>query len=328
MWKENKSFLCGLLFALIILMIVGWSELVRSQEKYPTKAIDWITPFGPGGGSDLAARILAGHLRNMWKVPVNVINKPGGNSVPACVEVYAAAPNGYTMLIESTPSSTYLPFVVKNLPFKVMDRTFVAIATSSPQILGVPYGSPLSSIKDVEAEAKKDPGEFTWTSLGGAGGMDINSRLFFKAIGVEISKTRPVVSQGGGQAAILVAGGNVKMGFNTVAGYLPAISGKLVRPFAITGRTRYPGLSDLPTTAEVGYPTVNYEYWVGVAGPPNLPSYVLDKWNAALKEILKDPEIVSKLKNIGAIPFYLNAHDTKEFVAKEAEEGGQLYGLK
>jgi tripartite-type tricarboxylate transporter receptor subunit TctC len=328
MGNEKKRFLRGLLCAWVILMIVGWSDLVPSQEKYPTKAIDWITPFSPGGGSDLAARIVAGHLRNLWKVPVNVINKSGGNSVPACLEVYEAAPNGYTMLIESTPSSSYLPMVVKNPPFKIMDRTFVAMMTSSPQILGVPSGSPLKSMKEVEAEAKKDPGQFTWTSLGGAGGMDINSRLFFRAIGVDILKTRPIVSQGGGQAAILVAGGNVKMGFNTVASYLPPISGGLVRPFAITGSTRYPGLPDLPTTAEVGYPSVNYEYWVGVAGPPNLPSYVIEKWNAALKEVLKDPEVISKLKNIGAVPFYLNAHDTKELVAKEAEEGGKLYGLK
>ena len=295
MCKEKKRFLCGLLFALIILMIVGWSDLVRSQEKYPTRAIDWITPFGPGGGSDLAARLIAAELRKVWKVPVNVINKTGGVTIPACLEVYKAAPDGYTLLIDSTPSSSYLPVVVKDIPFKIMDRTFVAVMTSSAQILGVPAKSPLKSMKDVEAEAKRDPGQFTWTTLGGAGGMDINSRLFFKAIGVDLLKTRAISSAGGGQAAVLVSGGNVKMGFNTVGSFLPAIGGNLVRPLGITSAKRWPTLPDLPTTAELGYPTVNYEYWVGISGPPNLPSYVIDKWNTTLIEILKNPEIISKL---------------------------------
>ena len=125
-----------------------------------------------------------------------------------------------------------------------------------------------------------------------------------------------------------MAGGNVKMGFNTVTSYLPSITGGIVRPLAITSRTRFSSLPDLPTTAEVGYPSVNYEFWVAVSGPPNLPSYVMDRWNTALKEILKDPEIISNLRNIGAIPFYLNAHETKEFVAKEAEEGEKLFAPK
>ena len=328
MCKEKKRGLRGLLFSLIILMIVGWSDPGRSQEKYPTRAIDWMTPFSPGGGSDLVARIITGHLRNLWKVPVNVVNKPGGNTVPACLEVHNATPDGYTMLVESSPSSTYLQMVVKNLPFKPMDRTFVAIMTSTPMVLGVPSGSLMKSMKDVEAEAKKDPGQFTWSSHGGAGGADINARLFLRAIGVDILKTKPIISQGGVAAAALLAGGNIKIAFNVVSSALPAITGGLVRPLAITGRTRFPGLPDLPTTTEVGYPEVNYEYWVGVSGPPNLPSYAIEKWNTALKEILKDPEIISKLRNIGVIPFYLNAHETKEFVAKEAEEGEKLFSLK
>ena len=85
--------------------------------------------------------------------------------------------------------------MLTNVPFKIMDRTFVAIMTSTPLILGVPSGSPLKSMKDVEAEVKKDPGQFTWTSVGGAGGMDINTRLFFKAIGVDILKTRSIKSR-------------------------------------------------------------------------------------------------------------------------------------
>ena len=83
MGKEKKRFLCGLFLALIILMIVGWSDLGRSQEKYPTKAIDWICPAAPGGALDVAARFVAAHLRTMWKVPINVINKTGGNNIPA-----------------------------------------------------------------------------------------------------------------------------------------------------------------------------------------------------------------------------------------------------
>jgi tripartite-type tricarboxylate transporter receptor subunit TctC len=326
---QRKKFFSMILFSVLILFITVWTGQVGAQEKYPTRGIDIIVPFTPGGATDLVERVLASYLNRKWGVPINVINKPGGNTVPACLEAYNAKPDGYTLLGDSNPSSSMLPIVVRNLPFKIMDRTFIAIAAVTPMIIIVPSSSPIKSLKELEGEAKKGPETFTWTSLGGAGAQDFTSRQFLKAIGIsDVSKTKPIMSQGGAQAVVLTAGGNVKMGVGTTSGAIPAISGGTVRPLAITSKTRYPDLPDVPTTTELGYPTVKCLFWIGVSGPPNLPTQILDKWDKALQEMLKEPEVISKLKNVGAVPFYHNPQEMKDYVMKETEEVAILWGLK
>ena len=328
MGKRHKRFLQGLWSVMVILMLIGWCDQVQSQAKYPTRAIDIIVPFSAGGGADLVNRIMTSYVRKSLGVPVNVINKPGGNTVPACLELYHAVPDGYTLLGDNNPSSSMLPIVVKNLPFKIMDRTFIAITSISPMIIFVPSASPIKSLKELEIEAKKSPENFTWTSMGGAGSHDFVARQFLKAIGVDVLKTKPVMCQGGSQAAALTAGGHVVMGMNSIPSSLSVIKGGMVRPLAITSKNRWPDLPDLPTTEELGYPGIDYLYWNGTSGPPKLPPHVVEVWDKVLQEMLKDPEVISQLKNVGAIPFYRNAREAREYVLKEAEEVEKLWSLK
>ena len=261
-------------------------------------------------------------------LPINVVNKPGGNTVPACLEVYRANPDGYTLLADGNPSSSMVGIVMKNIPFKVMDRTFLGMIGQAPHVPIVAASSPFKSLKELEAEAKKSPESFTWTSLGGASIQDYVIRQFLKAIGVDVVKTKPVMSQGGSQAVTLTAGGHVKMGTATTSSALPAIKGGMVRPLAITSPTRWPDLPDVATTAELGYPTVTGVQWNGISGPPNLPAPVIEKWNKDLQEMLKDPEAISSLKNVGASPFFHDARQFREFVLKQTEEVAILWGLK
>ena len=92
--KTKEWVWVGLVLGLA-LMMVGQAHQVQSQEKYPTRSIEIIVPFGPGGSTDLNSRVIAAYLTKRWKVPVNVINKPGGNTVPACLEVYGATSDGF-----------------------------------------------------------------------------------------------------------------------------------------------------------------------------------------------------------------------------------------
>lgn len=321
----NKS--C-FLFLAIILLITGWFGEVQSQDKYPTRAIEIICPYGPGASTDLVDRITAAYMNKKWGVPINVVNKPGGNTVPACLEVYNAAPDGYTLFGDSLPATSLLPIVVKNLPFKILDRTFIGMMALSPMVVMVPFTSPIKSMKELETEAKKDPGNFTWTSIGGSAAIDFLLRQVFKAFDIDVLKTKPIMCKGGAEAAVLTAGGHVKMGGGTVSGALAGIKAGTIRAFAVTSKQRWPELPDVPTTEEVGYPTVTIQNRLGISGPPKVPSYVVDIWEKALQEMIKDPDVITKLKNIGAIPFYANARETKEMVIKELEEVEILFKLK
>jgi tripartite-type tricarboxylate transporter receptor subunit TctC len=217
-----KWSLLTLTFVTFVLAI--WVGQAESQEKYPTRAIEIIAPFSPGGSTDLMARIIAPFLSKKWGVPVNTVNKPGGNTVPASLEVYNARPDGYTMLMDGTPSATLVVAAVKNLPYKIMDRTFISVVDTCPMLVMVGPNSPFKNLKDLENEAKKDPGTFTWTSLGGAGNQDLLVRQWLKAIGVDVMKTKPVMSKGGTEPITLTAGGHVKIGSSTVATALPELA--------------------------------------------------------------------------------------------------------
>ena len=320
--------LAGLLILLVMCLFVGWVERAQTQEKYPIRTIDIIVPFSPGGSTDLSSRIAGAYLSKKWGVSVNVVNKPGGNTVPAGLEVYKAPADGYTLLAEANGTSSMLPLVVKNLPFQVMERSFVAIFLLTPFVMIVPSASPYKTLEDVIVEAKKDPEHFTWTSLGGASTHDATLRQFFKAIGVDVSRTKPIMSQGASQATNLTAGGHVKLGGGSTSGVLPAFKSGMVRPLGITGKTRHPDFPDVPTFEELGYPAVNVIIWNGLSGPPKLPSYIIGTWDKALQEMIKDQEAISKLRNIGSTPFYLNAGETKGLIMKETKEMENLFGLK
>src|SRR5512139_1576795 len=147
--QKGKRLFLGIVSLLIIcIVLTGLVKQAQSQEKYPTRAIDLIIPFAPGGSTDMWARFVADFLKKKWNVAVNPINKTGGGSVPANLEVYQAAPDGYTMLADSQSSCSFLEVGIKDLPFKVMDRTFVATLAVAPSIFICSPKLPFKNLKD------------------------------------------------------------------------------------------------------------------------------------------------------------------------------------
>lgn len=319
-----KQFFCLLMAIAAVVTVAGQAD---AQPTYPARAIDIVVPMSPGGSTDLSARLIATYVNQKWKVPVNVINKPGGNCVPGSLEVFSSAPDGYTLLMDGSSSTYLMMAAVRNLPFKLMDRTFTGSVIGTPHIIVVPASSPVKTLKDLEAEAKKDPGSFTWTSLGGVGGQDFLIREFLDTIGVDVKKTKPILAKGGAESITLTAGGHVKMGGSSVSSAIPAIQGGLIRALAVTSKERSPDLPDVPTTAEVGYPAVDVVNWLGISGPAKLPASVIAAWDAAMQDMLKDPEVQKKMKNIGVRPFYLDANKTVDHVNGKIKIVSRVWGL-
>jgi tripartite-type tricarboxylate transporter receptor subunit TctC len=327
MCKIKDAFLVSLL-SVSLLICIGWSDPAQSQDKYPVRAVDIIVPFSAGGSTDLTARLTGGYAEKKWGVRVNVINKPGGNGVPACVEVHNAAPNGYTLQSECFPTSSMLPITVKKLPFKIMDRSFIATAIQVPIVLVVPSKSRFKGLNDLVDWAKKNPEKLKWGSGGGTMPMDIAQKQLFMETGIDISKTKPVMVKGGADAFVLAGGNHVMLTGGAISTGLPTIKAGVVKPLFVTSDTRLPFLPDVPTSAELGYPMITIKHWVGLSGPANLPSYVVDKWDEVIQEMLKDPEILSKLKNVAIVPFYHNAIEMREMIPKETETIRKVMSLK
>lgn len=297
-----------------------------AQTNFPAKAVEMIVPFAAGGSTDLGGRVIAKALEAKWGVPVRIINKPGGNTVPAVSEMMRAKPDGYTVLIDGPPQSSMLQTVVKNLPFKTTDRTFVAIAAYTPMKFVVHNNSPFKTLQEAADKAKKDSSTFTWTSLGGAGAQDMAFRQFFASIGVEVTKTRPLQLKGGSEAITMTAGGHVDIGVGSYSSIAAPLDSGKIRVLAVAAPERWPNLPDTPTTAEAGFPDVEVLYWIGISGPPGLPDDVVKVWGDAIREVVGTQQVKDELLKVGLLPLYRNAKEMAERVASEEAITQKLYG--
>jgi tripartite-type tricarboxylate transporter receptor subunit TctC len=153
-------------------------------------------------------------------------------------------------------------------------------------------------------------------------------RKFMKAIGADITKTRPVISKGGAEPTNLTASGAVKVATVSAAASGGPIAAKLVRPLAVTPDQRVPIFPDVPTVAEAGYPAASFQDHLGISGPPNMPPDIVAIWEKAMKEMLKDPGVLEQIRRIRLRPYYLSAGETRRLRLREIEEAKELYGIK
>ena len=305
-------------------VLFGISGSANAQQ-YPTKPIDLLVPFAPGASTDTGGRIVAQALKVKWGVPVRVVNKPGGNTVPAVSDMMLSKPDGSTILVDGMPQSSMLDTVVKTLPFQVNDRTFLGVSAYTPIKLFVPATSPHQTLRDVGEAIKADPGAFTWTSIGGASGLDMAFRQFCKDIGVDVKLTRAVVTKGGSEAVTLASGGHVMLGLGTYPGAVAALQAGKIRMIGVASHERWPNLPDVPTGKEGGYPSLNVPFWVGFSGPPKLPAHIVAAWTKALAEIGADPAIREQMAKVGLKDLPEDAATMTKRVARERTETQELY---
>jgi putative tricarboxylic transport membrane protein len=313
--------------ALAALLCATWAPIpAQAQATYPSRAIDIIVPYGPGGSADLSTRIVAEWLKAKKGVTINVINKPGGATVPANLEVYKAKPDGYTLFADNTSSNVTLEIVVKDLPFKAMDRTFVASHSSSPYVITVPAASPYKTLKDLFDDMKKNPDSFTYVSAGALANHDVIFRQAAHVLNVDPKKPKPIVISGAAQAAVVTAQNSVKMGGGTVASQLVAIKSGTIRALAVCGKQRWEELPDVPTTAEIGFPSIEYDQWTGISGPPKMPAAVVKAWEGYIQEMSKDPQVIAQMKQTGAWARYVGSEQLRKEVQTTGDDVKKLWG--
>lgn len=320
----------GLCVALAVIIGVGLllpPPLLAA--KFPEKPITIICPWGAGGATDIVSRVFAKHLSRVWGVNVNVVNKPGGNTVIGTMELNNSKPDGYTVMMDNR-DATSLPYVSDNLPFKILDRTWMNEIADTPHLLMVPYNSKYKNLQEIIDAVRRDPTRFRVPSLGGSGTQDFFMRQFMKAIGVDYKKVSLVMGKSGNDVLVFIAQGTVDIGPTSATPAKPFLDAKSVRAIAISGGSegkRYDFLPSVPTFHELGYPQINTIYWVGLSGPPGLPKALVDTWNETVKKlVLEDKEFRADLDKVGMTPRWRNQQEVIEYVKEQLEVSRQLWG--
>lgn len=285
---------------------------------YPQKAIQLVISFAPGGGSDVVARVVAKYLATELGVPVNVINKAGGNQIPAILSVLNAPPDGYTLLQEQQANSA-IKATLKDLPFRLEDRTYGPMLVGGPNAFVVNGKSPWNSLRDMIEAARKSPETFTWVRTGGSSFTDMVTLQLFDIAGIDARKTKPVDFQGVGPGNTAVAGGHVMLGGGGAGSVVSLVKSGDLKALAVTGDRRVSALPDAPSAKEAGFPESNLTNWFGISGPKGLPKEVLDRLDAAAQKVAKNPEFAKDLEKIASHPFYMPPAQVREYVLKEAE---------
>lgn len=318
---KKNAVVCLSVIIMLSLVLTGCSA---SKQQYPTKSIDLIVPASAGSGTDVVSRIIAKYLSKELGQPVNVVNKPGGNSVTGVQSVMSAQSDGYTLLADAKMWSSF-QMLSKNLPFKVEDRTFICKVTAQPMVIFVSAQSSWKTFDELAAAIKADPENFTWGGLGGQSTTDLAQLQFFDAIGVDVSKLKKVVYQGGGEVMTATAGGHIMMGAGGPSGVIPFVQGGQLRVLGITSAQRIDALKDIPTTEEAGYPQITSDSWTGISGPADLPDEVVNRITEAMDKIVKTPEFNDELAKVTAVVKYVKTDDMKEEVLQEAEAAKKFF---
>lgn len=315
MGKTHRNKIVGLG---ILLILIGSYSTFAVELKYPTRAIEYVVPFPAGGGTDVAARVIAKALSKELGVPVNVTNKPGGNQIPGVLSVMSSPPHGYVLLADGSGSSS-LQTLIKDLPYKVTDRTFITRMMISPHAYIVNGKSPWNSLGDVLEAVRKDPGSFTWTWHGGNTTTDFSLLQFFDVAGVDIAKTKRVPFQGTGPSSQAVAGGHVLFGSGGASAMFSLFRSGNIKILAVTGDKRLPKLPEIPSCNEIGFSSLDVMFWVGISGPKGLPKSVVDSLVAAGKKIVEDAQVIKELEAVGAYPSFMGPEELSKQVFREAE---------
>jgi len=260
-----------------------------AQSNYPNKPINFIVPYGAGGGADSRSRQIAQKMSVILKQPIIVDNKPGAGGNIGTEFISRAAPDGYTIGMGNFAPMAVNKTLFGNLRYDPeTDLTPIILIEKGPLVLVVNPNSPYKTVQDIVSAAKAKPGVLTFSSGGIGGSHQLSAEIFEQNAGIEMIHV-PYKSGSGGLTDLMA--GNVTMMFDQMYSAMPSIKADKLRPIAITSKKRSPLLPNIPSFAEVGYPKVEVLNWQGLIAPKGTPKAVIDKLNAAANEALKDPQL-------------------------------------
>jgi tripartite-type tricarboxylate transporter receptor subunit TctC len=286
-----------------------------AQTAWPDRPVRVIVPFPPGGSNDIVARFLAEAMREQIGQPVLVENRAGAGGNIGADSVAKAAPDGLTLLVTAPPALVINEHLYRTMPFSPeRDLVPVALVAAVPIVLMVPASSPVTSLGELIALAKREPGRLAFGSSGIGTTNHLAGELLKSLAGLDIVH---VPYRGAAPAMTDLIGGRLQLYFDNMPGVLPQIRDGRVRALAVCGARRAAQLPDVPTMAEAGLPGFVVSSWFGMAAPAATPEALVARINAAVLAALGTAALRERLATAGAEPGELDAPGFASFVAAE-----------
>jgi tripartite-type tricarboxylate transporter receptor subunit TctC len=285
-----------------------------APAAYPNRVIRLITPYAPGGGTDIMARTISQKLTEAFGQSVIVDNRAGAGGVVGTEIAAKSPPDGYTILLGSPSPLTVAPHLYKKLPYDPLkDLAPVCLVAVVPNILAVHPSLPVRSVKDLIALAKARPGQLTFSSSGNGGSGHLAGEMFKSMAGVDLVH---VPYRGTAPAATALLSGEVSMSFGNVVAFMPQVKAGRLHAIALTSLKRAPALPDIPTVAET-IPGYTSGTWSGILAPAGTPQEIIARLNAEIAKIPQVPVIRDQINSEGGTPVGSTAEEFGTFMKQE-----------
>jgi tripartite-type tricarboxylate transporter receptor subunit TctC len=305
-------------FLLVLVILLFMSVEVAAQEKYPNRPITIVAPFPPGGVADLTARPVAAALEKVMKNPVVVVNKTGAAGAVGMSFVANSKPDGYNLLM-ALSSISIIPEADKlfdRKPAYTMDQLIpIALISADPTIFVVNASRPWKTVKEFVDDAKKRPGEISYSSSGVYGTLHMAMEMLTHGAGIQL---KHVPYSGAGPALTAILGGHVDTLASGPAVVIPHIKAGKLRPLAGWGAKRVAALPDVATFKELGY-DIEFYIWAGLFAPRGTSPAVMKTIREAVKQAVNSSEFKGAMEKLETPVAYLDAPEFQKFWDKDAK---------
>ncbi len=290
-------------------------------DTFPNKPIRIVVPFPPGGATDMVARLIATKMSEKWGSPVLIDNRAGAGGNVGSDIVAKSAPDGYTLVMGVTGSHAINTSLYSKMPYDpVADFVPISQVAVVPNVIVVHPSVPASTLAELVALAKREPGKLNYASLGNGTAAHLGMEMLKSAAGIDITH---VPYKGSAPAVSDLLAGQVQLMVDGLPSALPHVKAGKLRAIAVTSLHRAPTLPDLPTVAE-SYPGFYADAWSGLFAPKGTPQFVVDKLSAEVQRILRLPDVREKLAALGAEPVGSTQAEFAAHVKREIAKWAQV----
>jgi tripartite-type tricarboxylate transporter receptor subunit TctC len=304
----------------LVSLLLMWSSAAPAAD-FPLRPVRIITPYAAGGGLDILTRTLAQALTRLWGQQVIVDNRPGAGATMGTAIAAKAAPDGYTLLVASTPLAIG-PVVYPNLPFDARrDFAPISLIATAPEVLVVNPGLGVNSVAELIALAKKDAGKLNYGSAGSGTLAHLAAAAFNRSAGLG---SVHIPYKGSNPALLDLLAAQINWLFDSPTAVLPHVQTGKLRALAVAAPQRSPQLPNVPTLAEAGFADLNFRLFMGLMAPAGTPEPVLRTLESGIAEILRDAAMRTSVATLGWDVAGTSARDFAAFLEVELVRLGDV----
>ena len=291
-------------------------------QSFPSRPVRMVVPFAAGGPADITGRIVAQHLSELLGQQFYIDNRAGAGGVVGAETVVRAAPDGHTLLFSSNTAFSVTPAIKKNLSFDMKkDIAVISPAARGPQALVVRSTLGVSSLQELLARARREPGKLTIAHSGVGSIIHFVAELFKYHAQIDVVQ---VPYRGGGPSVLGLLAGDVDMMINDLSPVLEHIKAGKLLALAVASEQRAPQIPDTPTFPEAGLPQVISSSWFCLGAPTGTPPEAIKTLSMAMGRVLHLPAYRAKLAEFGLEPFELSPAEATAFIARELDKWANL----